>query len=505
MAAAAVATPNVDPWGDASFSSLSTANLDGSAYGRDGVLYFGPPDGTPLQGPGRDRLSSHSDLPVIFKDGRNVQHLSTVIDGLGVTGLGFLNTVFAPVEYSDAVAWEWSELIFAQTLINRSGHEQVPRVVRSGKRAFSAKSQKHDIGMQFEAYFLSEPEGLQHFGLSIQQLRRMIQLTHAEEALYAMFTANASAEAWERANGYTVDKAPLDRLDMERARTFVLQKRGYEGLAQIGSELAEHAHLLGFKYDMIVAPPGTRAHLAFAADPLTRIYRAVSPGGRAMELEAPRAFGSIDGVNIYEAPLTRKGSLAESTHMLDKVMCIGNFVVAYDPHLYNSSVRARTPADRDVRAYDEPADRWGVWHLQQVMANAHLHTSDGQLRPEHYQLAKEGKPSPFVWFAGREGHVAHFWGQCSPEPEDLAKREPGMYLTDAHVDAVARSFAAHYNADDRATFEAGMVLFRRLATQHSAADPATDWTPAPGLATFRTKAEARTWVCLLYTSPSPRD
>lgn len=490
---AALATMSNDPWSSAGYSLLSSAAADGSAFGRDAVMYFGPPDGRPLGGPGRDRWTDHYTLPEIWRNGTvDNRYLGTVVEGLAATGLGFLNTVFAPMEYSNDVEFKWNVWVYNQSNINRSGHEQVPRMVTKGKKAFSAKSQMHTIGLQWEAFFLDSKEGILDFALSILQLRRMIQMTHANEALYAMLTCNTQEEAWEAANGYTKGMPPMERMQREIERTFGVQKRSVMFLAETIDELSQHAEADGgWKYNMLVLPPGVRAHFAFA-DPMAVFYQFRSPGGRSLLLEGPAALGSVQGLNVYEAPITKRGSLAENANLMTTTLHVGHFVVMSDPWLRNGGVRKRTPADRDTRKYNEPRDQWGTFSIADALRNCHRHKENGELRDEHQDLARDKVADPLVWFttSGGEGRVAHFWGQCRPEPRG-GTPQPGMYLTDDHLAAVARSFAEPFSEADRADLEGGLALLRRLA-----ANTAAPWAVAGAtLATFRgARGDAREWV-----------
>ena len=147
---------------------LSSAFAD-ARYGNDHVAYFGPPTGVSSQGPGRDRLTTHSDLPAIWQDGRNVKYLSLVVDGLQATDNDWVQTLAFPMEFSESTQWGWNKLTFNQSFIDKVGHEGVPNLVKATRQSRSAQSQKHDIGLQFEAYFLETEEGILQFALSIQQ------------------------------------------------------------------------------------------------------------------------------------------------------------------------------------------------------------------------------------------------------------------------------------------------------------------------------------------------
>lgn len=448
---------------------IGSAFADGQ-FGNDHVAYFGPPSGVPSQGPGRDRLTTHSDLPAIWDDKRNVRYLSLVVDGLQATDNDWVQTLAFPMEYSDTTQWGWNKLTFSQSYIDKVGHEGVPNLVKATRQTRTAKSQKHDIGLQFEAYFLETEEGILQFALSIQQLRKMIQRTNAEEGLYAIIYAHRDEELWEQANGY-VGKNSIQRMDTEVERWGFVQKNGERGLLAMDSKIRQHFQTQGAGVpNMIIVPTGFKIHVTISP-PLATAYSFVGPTGRRMLLEGPEALTNYRGTNMYEIPMYREGDLAEHANLFDSNRCIGEFNLMYD-HLRDGDQSHRTPRDRTVEGFDEDHDKFGYFTMSDALANAHRHDPDtGELREEHYAMARKTEQDDIFLYtnsSGAERRVVHFWGQCDlPNPHGNHPPAPGRYLTHTMVYNFARSVAAYVTEDERSVLHRGFALYERLRTSRA--------------------------------------
>jgi hypothetical protein len=157
--------------------------LSGQSY----AAFFGYPEGVDAkQFANRDHSTDHVNMPNYYADSRRIRFLEMAIEGLVALDMNWTSTACLPMEYTNDINFQLDTLVFDQGLVEPVGHEGTPRLVTSGKRTQTATSMRHAIGAIFEYDFMTTPAGVQHYVLTMQQIRNMVQRTIAYDVMHAV-------------------------------------------------------------------------------------------------------------------------------------------------------------------------------------------------------------------------------------------------------------------------------------------------------------------------------